>query len=66
MKKITVVYNDRWQSGSHWHCLTKHKRLELNENEPVMTQVVAAVVSEDVVFIFEGWPKHLGEEVDIL
>ena len=60
--KYTVVYTDRWQSGSHHHALTKMKRVELDCNDSNrLPQIVALVGTEDVQYIFEGWPKMLGE-----
>ncbi len=61
MRKLTVIYNKRWQSGSHWHCLTKTERIEVASNQPLMPQVIALVGSEDICFIYKGWPEHVGE-----
>jgi hypothetical protein len=60
--KYTVIYNERWQSGSHWHCLTKMKRIEIEFNDSNLFQKISNEVgSEDICFIFEGWPKMQGE-----
>jgi hypothetical protein len=62
MKKYTVIYNHRWQSGSHWHSLTKMARVELDSNKAILPQISQIIDSDDICFLFEGWPKMEGEE----
>lgn len=61
MHRYTVIYNVRWQTGSHWHTLTKVKRVEVETNEKLIEQIIEKVGSPDIQFIFEGWPKMQGE-----
>lgn len=60
--KYTVIYTERWQSGSHHHALTKMKRVEVDFDEgSLMDQLVKSVGTEDIQFIFVGWPMLEGE-----
>ena len=61
-RKLTVIYNSRWSSGGNQHCLTKHTRIEVDKNLPIMPQVINEVGTEDIVFLFEGWPNHIDEQ----
>jgi len=62
--KYTVIYTKRWQSGSHWHALTKMKRVEIECNDTNRAAKLAeAVDTEDIQYIFKDWPPMLGEEV---
>ena len=56
MQKYTVIWEDRWQSGSHHHCLTKD---------------VMEKYGEYARYIFEGHQLSIGEslrseEIDII
>jgi len=62
--KYTVIYTKRWQSGSHWHALTKMKRVEIEcDDTNRVAKLTEAVDKEDIDYIFKGWPPMLGEEV---
>ena len=62
--KYTVIYTKRWQSGSHWHALTKMKRVEIECDDTNRGQKLSeAVDTEDIEYTFKGWPLMLGEEV---
>lgn len=62
MEKYTVVYTVRWSSGSHWHALTKMKRVEIECNDSNRSQKLAeAVGTEDIQYVFLGHPPMLGE-----
>ena len=54
MNQYTIVYEERWQSGGHNHCLTKIARV-------TGTTAQAIEKFKNVVFIFEGHPLYLGE-----
>jgi len=58
MKKYTVIWEDRWQSGSHWHCITKKEWVEAESIHDVMR----SKYGEYARFIFEGHLCSLGEE----
>jgi hypothetical protein len=57
MNKFTVIYNDHFQRGSHWHSITKIKRL----TAPDIKTVMGSSYGQDAVFIFQGWPRMAGE-----
>ncbi len=60
--KYTVIYNKRWQSGSHTHCLTKMRRIEIQDNGgDLLQRIINEVNSEDIQYIFLGWPMMQGE-----
>jgi hypothetical protein len=66
MQKYTVIWEDRWQSGSHHHCLTKRTWVEANSIEDVMEKY-----GEYARYIFEGHQLSIGEslgseEIDII
>jgi hypothetical protein len=66
MNKYTVIWEDRWQSGSHHHCITKKTWIEADSIEKLMK-----AYGEYSRFIFEGHAVTLGEEfnqelVDVL
>ena len=54
--KFTVIYEERWQSGSHWHCLTKVARFIDTPIEKIMK----SPYGEKARFIFEGHPLMVG------
>ena len=60
--KYTAIWTDRWQSGSHWHCLAKIKRIELEKNETVADALTREGIADSTDFLFVGWPKLQGEE----
>ena len=68
MSKYTVIYTRRWQTGSHWHALTKMERVEIECNESeLMPKLVEIVGTEDIQYIFQGWPLLQGEKsIDFL
>jgi hypothetical protein len=55
--KYTVIWEDRWQSGSHHHCITKKTWVEANSIEDLMKEY-----GDYARFIFEGHILTLGEE----
>jgi hypothetical protein len=57
MKEFTIIWEDRWQSGSHWHCLTKKSFVRAESIHHVMKSDFGAVAR----FIFEGFVCTLGE-----
>jgi hypothetical protein len=59
MQKYTIIWEDRWQSGSHHHCITKKTWVECNSIEDLMREY-----SDYARFIFEGHILTLGEEFD--
>lgn len=63
MNKYTVIYTERWQTGSHWHALTKAKRIETKNNKEIMKVAIEQCGTEDIQYIFNGHPTFVGEEV---
>lgn len=61
MHKYTVIYTERWMSGSCWHALTKMKRVELPSTENIWQQIIDIIRTEDIQYIFVGHPKLEGE-----
>jgi hypothetical protein len=59
MNKYTVIWEDRWQSGSHHHCSTKKTWVEADSIEKLMK-----AYGDYARFIFEGHVLTLGEEFD--
>ena len=57
MNKYTVIWEDRWQCGSHRHCITKKTWVNSPSIEDLMDQY-----GDCAVFIFEGHILSLGEE----
>jgi hypothetical protein len=68
MTKLTLIYVVSWVSGSHTHAMTRTKRIEVpNERVgDVMTYIDEqsgwGVEAGQVVFIFEGHSRMLGED----
>ena len=61
--KYTVIYTKRWQSGSHWHALTKMKRVEIEcDDSNRAVKLSEAVGTEDIEYTLKGWPLMIGEE----
>lgn len=62
--KYTVIYTERWMSGSQYHAMTKMMRVEIEcDGSNMMTQLVELVGTADIQYIFEGWPLLQGEKV---
>lgn len=59
--EYTAIYEERWMSGSHWHCLTKMKRMTLFEHETVLEMLKREEIEDSTVFLFVGHPKLQGE-----
>lgn len=57
MKDYTIIWEDRWQSGSHWHCLTKKTFIRCDDLKKVWEKYPGTV------YMFEGHIPTLGEEV---
>ena len=66
--KYTVIYTQHWQTGSHWNALTKMKRVEVDcDDTNRLFKLADEVGTEDIQYIFEGWPPMQGEKtVDAL
>jgi len=60
MKQYTVIWEDRWQSGSHHHCLAKRTWIECNDIQEIME----SPYGERARYIFEGFQNTLGEKFD--
>jgi hypothetical protein len=58
MQKYTVIWEDRWQSGSHHHCQVKRSWVEAPDIHSVMNQYGGYAR-----FIFEGHQLSIGEEL---
>lgn len=61
MYKYTVIYNKRWMTGSHWHTSTQMKRIELANTHNLCEQISNIIESENIIFLFEGWPLMVDE-----
>lgn len=61
MHRYTVIYNIRYNKGSHSYVNIKVKRIEVESNEKLVEQIIEKVGSPDIQYIFEGWPKMQGE-----
>jgi hypothetical protein len=59
--KYTVIYNEHWNSGSHWHSRTKLRRVERKDYETVKEMLDREELTDIAEYIFEGWPKLEGE-----
>lgn len=59
MKKYTVIWEDRWVSGSLHHCLTKRTWVEADNIHDVMVKY-----GEYARYIFEGHHCSIGEVFD--
>ncbi len=53
-KPYTLIYNDRWQSGSHHNCLTKMVRV-IGCPKDILARY------DEPIFLFEGHSKMEGE-----
>lgn len=54
--KYTIIYEERWQSGSHWHSLTKCARFD----NLSIKRIMESDYGQKAVFVFEGWPLMVG------
>lgn len=62
--KYTVIYTERWMSGSQYHAMTKMMRVEIDcGDKNIMNQLHELVGTTDIQYIFEGWPLLQGEKV---
>ena len=57
--KYTVIWEDRWQRGSHHHCITKKTWVEADDIHSLMREY-----GEYARFIFEGHQLSIGEELE--
>ena len=55
--KYTIIWEDRWQSGSHHHSITKKTWVEANSIQDLMREY-----GDYARFIFEGHIPTLGED----
>lgn len=60
--KYTAIWVDSWMSRSQRHSLTKAFRFEVNEEAGIKPKLKAEGIWDQVVYLFEGWPKLDGEE----
>jgi len=60
-QSYTIIYNDRWVSGSHHHSLTKFRRVNKLPEETV-TDMLEREGLTHAEYIFIGCPKQVGEE----
>lgn len=57
--KYTVIWEDRWRTGSLHHCMAKKSFVEADSIEDVMKEY-----GEHARWIFEGHLLSIGEEFD--
>lgn len=60
MKEYTVIWEDRWQQGTHWHCMT-HKLFVACFD---ISEVMKSELGNKIIYIFEGFQLTLGEVFD--
>ncbi len=60
-QSYTVIYNDRGLCGSHWHSITKMRRVNKLPEETVADMLEREDL-EHAEFIFVGCPKLEGEQ----
>ena len=60
MKYFTCIWEDRWYSGSHHHCLTKKTIVQAKDIHAVML----SSIGERCRFVFEGIVLSIGENFD--
>lgn len=57
MKEFTIIWEKRWPSGSHWHCLVKKTFVRVESIDKLMLSDFGQVAQ----FIFDGFVCTLGE-----
>ena len=60
--KYTAVWEDRWQTGSHWNCLTRVARVLKRPDETVADCLKRYNILDETVYLFVGWPPFKGQE----
>lgn len=61
--KYTIIYTQRWQTGSVWHALAKMKRVEVDcDDSNRFLKLAEEVGTNDIQFVFNGWPLMQGEK----
>lgn len=59
--KYTIIYKEMRQSCARHYSVTQMKRIEVNSESNFLTEVYDQIGTENILFIFEGWPKLEGE-----
>jgi hypothetical protein len=59
-KYFTCIWEDRWQCGSHHHCLTKKTIVKARDIHSVMK----SAIGERCCYVFEGVVLSIGENFD--
>jgi len=59
MKNYTIIWEDRWMSGSHMHCLTKKTFVRCSDP----SRILNSTYGKSTIYIFEGHITTIGEEV---
>ena len=59
MNNYTIIWEDRWMSGSHMHCLTKKTFVRCIN----LSYIMNSKYGPASIFIFEGHITTLGEQV---
>lgn len=63
MRKLTAIYVDSWFWSAHLHSITRMMRIEVEENDMDIKKILKDKgIDDKIVFLFEGWPKIVGEE----
>jgi flagellar biosynthesis/type III secretory pathway ATPase len=60
MKYFTCIWEDRWYSGSHHHCLAKKTIIQAKDIHAVML----SPIGERCRYVFEGIVLSIGENFD--
>lgn len=58
-KPFTIIWEDRWRTGSHWNCLIKKTWVIATDIHSVMSEY-----GEYARFIFEGFQCTIGEHLN--
>lgn len=61
MRRLTAIYIDSWMSGSHLHSITRMTRFECPNDMDVIEALKHKGIEEKTVFLFDGWPRLVGE-----
>lgn len=60
--KYTAIYVEGWMSGSHYHSITKMKRIELHDCETIRDMLDREELGDTVQYLFHGHPPMQGED----
>lgn len=59
MKDYTVIWEDRWRTGSHHHCIAKRALIRCSDIKVLMESDYGQCAR----YIFEGFHASIGEDL---